>query len=390
MPFQNNHGTNPAEGTNYADMLAKAVNAQGAGTYYLSIDAKSASSTLANDYSFYIKLRSKNVYTDEDTIAVCTTSYAALPLVNEGFATSSMIFDLTGDYNWLRTDVYLAGSANTLSGQQLYLDNTKLLCLRQEYICQHDWVDATCTTPKTCSICGEIEGEALGHSYTGKVTTAPTCGKEGVKTYTCSGCGHSYTEKIAATGAHTYGQQTDCTVAVKCSVCGTVIYAAKDHVYDNDNDASCNTCGAVRELTNVTITKIESEITPMAIIPGYKNYVGADWQAALQLPTELTVTLSTGEPATVAVLWDYAPLGNLTAIGKYTLTGTLVSDKYLNTDGITAKQIILIREYQNLLYTPVSKRALSTRLLPVGAVLLRAMIAPAITPIPRRRPPNNL
>lgn len=29
----------------------------------------------------------------------------------------------------------------------------------------HDWVDATCTTPKTCSVCGEIEGEALGHTY---------------------------------------------------------------------------------------------------------------------------------------------------------------------------------------------------------------------------------
>ncbi len=27
----------------------------------------------------------------------------------------------------------------------------------------HDWLDATCTTPKTCDICGETEGDALGH-----------------------------------------------------------------------------------------------------------------------------------------------------------------------------------------------------------------------------------
>ena len=30
----------------------------------------------------------------------------------------------------------------------------------------HSWVDATCTTPKTCSKCGATEGEALGHTTT--------------------------------------------------------------------------------------------------------------------------------------------------------------------------------------------------------------------------------
>ncbi len=29
----------------------------------------------------------------------------------------------------------------------------------------HKWADATCTAPKTCSVCGATEGEALGHSY---------------------------------------------------------------------------------------------------------------------------------------------------------------------------------------------------------------------------------
>ena len=42
------------------------------------------------------------------------------------------------------------------------------------------------------------------HSYSSKVTTSATCGKEGVKTFTCS-CGDSYTEKIAATGQHSWG-----------------------------------------------------------------------------------------------------------------------------------------------------------------------------------------
>lgn len=40
------------------------------------------------------------------------------------------------------------------------------------------------------------------HSYSSKVTTAATCTKNGVKTFTCS-CGKSYTESIPATG-HSY------------------------------------------------------------------------------------------------------------------------------------------------------------------------------------------
>jgi len=29
--------------------------------------------------------------------------------------------------------------------------------------CKHEWQDATCTTPTTCTLCGKTEGEALGH-----------------------------------------------------------------------------------------------------------------------------------------------------------------------------------------------------------------------------------
>ena len=44
--------------------------------------------------------------------------------------------------------------------------------------CTHtdSWLDATCTTPKTCTTCGATEGEALGHSYD-SVTQVCRCGK---------------------------------------------------------------------------------------------------------------------------------------------------------------------------------------------------------------------
>ncbi len=45
------------------------------------------------------------------------------------------------------------------------------------------------------------------HSYTGTVTTEPTCTEEGVMTYTCSECGDTYTEVIEALG-HDYNLES--------------------------------------------------------------------------------------------------------------------------------------------------------------------------------------
>ena len=46
----------------------------------------------------------------------------------------------------------------------------------------HTWEEATCTTPKTCSTCGETEGEPLGHTVENWETiTEPTCTVEGTK-----------------------------------------------------------------------------------------------------------------------------------------------------------------------------------------------------------------
>ena len=56
--------------------------------------------------------------------------------------------------------------------------------------CPHEWIDATCTTPKTCKLCGKTEGEPLGHLeevIKGKAATCTESGlTDGVK---CSRCG---------------------------------------------------------------------------------------------------------------------------------------------------------------------------------------------------------
>ena len=98
---------------------------------------------------------------------------------------------------------------------------------------------ATCTakgyTGDTyCLGCGVVteKGKNIAvkdHTYdSGKITTAATCESTGVKTYTCSVCGNSYTETIAKTG-HKYdsGKITKTPTCVKtgvktytCTVCG--------------------------------------------------------------------------------------------------------------------------------------------------------------------------
>lgn len=67
------------------------------------------------------------------------------------------------------------------------------------------------------------------HDYNSEVTSAATCDKEGVKTFTCA-CGDTYTEKIDATGEHTWGNWKTETEALigrdgtekrVCSACST-------------------------------------------------------------------------------------------------------------------------------------------------------------------------
>ena len=121
----------------------------------------------------------------------------------------------------------------------------------------HAWVAADCDTPKTCSICGTTEGAAAGHSYTSQVTTAATCTAPGVKTYTCSKCGDSYTEAISALGHDLKdmpGKEATCTedgyTAYKdCSRCdyieGKTTIPSQGHteVIDAAVAATCTTAG---------------------------------------------------------------------------------------------------------------------------------------------------
>lgn len=55
--------------------------------------------------------------------------------------------------------------------------------------CKHEWQEATCDTPKTCSLCQTTDGEAMGHNWTNASYTTPK---------TCSVCKKTDGSKLSA------------------------------------------------------------------------------------------------------------------------------------------------------------------------------------------------
>lgn len=98
---------------------------------------------------------------------------------------------------------------------------------------QHTWKDATCTEPKTCTGCGETEGEALGHTWIEATCTEPK---------TCSACGATEGEALG----HTWADAT-CTEPKTCTVCGATEGEVLGHSWKNatcTKPKTCSVCGA--------------------------------------------------------------------------------------------------------------------------------------------------
>lgn len=96
----------------------------------------------------------------------------------------------------------------------------------------HEWKESTCTEPKTCTKCGETEGEALGHTWAEATCSSPK---------TCTVCG----ETEGKTLAHIWVDAT-CSTPKTCSVCGETAGEALGHMMTEANyqqPATCEVCG---------------------------------------------------------------------------------------------------------------------------------------------------
>lgn len=188
----------------------------------------------------------------------------------------------------------------------------------------HAWEDVEAQDPtckadgynahKACTECGETDGKtvipasAAYHEYenfkckhcgaydpshqhqgTGVVTTESTCTAEGVKSFECTGCGHTWTESVAKK-PHTYNAKARCTecgaldpdhqhnyvqtdyraptctvegkVTKKCSVCDDLtetLIDANGHSYENGKCVGCGIAAACAH--DHTTTTVESNPT---------------------------------------------------------------------------------------------------------------------------------
>ncbi len=74
-----------------------------------------------------------------------------------------------------------------------FIDNKQGNEMKAVYHCDlsgHNWKDATCTSPRTCTKCGATEGDALGHEWQDATYSKPK---------TCSRCGATSGQPLSST-----------------------------------------------------------------------------------------------------------------------------------------------------------------------------------------------
>ena len=230
--------------------LAKIDVSKCSGTLAVTMDTKGMSIT---QYRIYIVTdKGGDLYKNSgrDDVACYYTATSPTELVDgwtivpNADGTITVYYDLTKLEYWngateLQGLSFVTVDATT-NGTVVY-KTVSLVDTVKEHNCEtdgHKWVDATCTTAKTCSVCGATEGEAGGgHAWADATCTAPK---------TCTICGETEGEA----NGHTFVDAT-CTSRVTCSTCGTKKGERLDHNYV---DGVCSGCG-LEQVTEFTQNK---------------------------------------------------------------------------------------------------------------------------------------
>ena len=131
----------------------------------------------------------------------------------------------------------------------------------------------------TCSVCGHTKTETLpttAHSMDeGVVTTAPTCQADGKKTFTCSACGATEEETIPKLDDHVGGNWSsdDTGHTGTCIHCGAEIVG--EHIHDQKTVTLEPTCQAEGKQTVACICGHSYEET----VPKLDDHVGGNWSS---------------------------------------------------------------------------------------------------------------
>ena len=161
--------------------------------------------------------------------------------------------------------------------------------------------DATCieegySGDKYCEVCKKIveKGKTIpkmDHQWdSGEITKAATCTELGTKTYTCTNCNTTRTEKISATGHHQNTELRDAKTATciqegytgdtYCKDCGTKLSSGKtiaktDHIWDSGKITKTATC---KESGTKTYTCTSCNTTKTEEIPATGNHQNTEFR----------------------------------------------------------------------------------------------------------------
>lgn len=121
----------------------------------------------------------------------------------------------------------------------------------------HEWMEATCVAPKTCSICGKTEGEiGNNHRYEYETLQEATCTEDGLERVFCDVCGDEYTRVIPSNGHSMVKEVVEpfCTMdgyiyhyCQNCSYFEEELIPAPGHSWSKATCAAPETCATCKE-----------------------------------------------------------------------------------------------------------------------------------------------
>ena len=158
--------------------------------------------------------------------------------------------------------------------------------------CEHEWVEADCVTPKTCSLCEEVEGAPLGHTW-----EAATCDTA----KTCETCGETEGEALD----HSW-VEASCEAPKTCERCKLTEGEALGHTWveaTTEAPKTCETCA---------LTEGERIITDERFTTAAASDLFGKWEMQLELPAADMGMEGLVESVPVIYTFEFGNAGDLT------------------------------------------------------------------------------
>ena len=213
------------------------------------------------------------------------------------------------------------------------------------------------------------------HSFSSEITKAATCKETGIKTYTCSICGDSYTEEIPQLTTHSYTYVITKTATCEkngeikytCIYCGkSITQEIAKYGHDLNRNGNCTICGHNSTITldmNETEKNNASKIKALFYVNGKKlstdnsgNYIFSfvfssssdqiDKTTCLTTPVLIDITITDNDGVTI-----YAKTKELKSVDFKSEKDYLVGNIKVNVDELSNTNVTLSKLYLSI-YVP--------------------------------------